>query len=184
MKCECSLPWHPCKQGNSTGPQPSSSGCALPHQPFPLAHQLSSHPQNQRAPKKWKLTHRAITSWYQDLSHWQKKALTPIPAITFHQSPGIRSTKPGAGDTTFGTQAAVKHRKHLPNPSTLCWMAMQRVLQAQSNFLALTVELIFKKMAHITALGHSDHFLRSWNQSELLNSSSNPSQSRFSQFQF
>lgn len=138
-----------------------------------LTHKTKGHP------KKWKRTHRAIISWYQDLSHWQKKASDPNSCHHLSPArilPGIRSARPGPGDTTtFGTQAAAKNRKDLSNASTLCWMAKQRVLQSQSNFLALAVKLIFKKMACTTALGHSDHFLWSWNQSELLNSSSNPS---------
>lgn len=42
MKCDCSVPRHPWKHGKSTGSQPSSSGCALPHQAFPHSHWLTS----------------------------------------------------------------------------------------------------------------------------------------------
>lgn len=87
--------------------------------------------------------------------------MLPSP-FTSEDPARYQECKARTGDTTtFGTQAAAKHRKPLPNPSRLCWMAKQSVLQSQSNFLALAAKLIFKKMARTTALGHSVHFLRS-----------------------
>lgn len=148
--------WIPAQQQWLCSPTPGSPTAS----PAPLSSTPCTKPKHTQKMK----TNRAITSWYQDLSHWQGKASNPNSC--HHLSPArilaaIRSAKPGAGRHNNLWHTGSSRAQKAPfQPSRLCWMTKQRLLQSQRNFSTLAVKLIFKRMARTTALVHSDHFLR------------------------
>lgn len=142
--------------------------------------------QNQSSPRKWKITHLSNISRCQELPQLLmcsrrkpliQSACLPSPCTSevpkgyqkfqIHETGDI-TTSGIAGShqaqkapfTTLGETALNDQAEHAAVPNKL---------------LALPLKFIFKKMAHTTALGHSDHLLRFWKQSQLLSSSSNPS---------
>lgn len=142
--------------------------------------------QNQSSLRKWKIIHISNISWYQELPHllmYSKRkpliqsACLPPPCTSEDPKGYQKFQTPETGDlTTSGTAGSSQAQKAPFTPLRKTALNGQGEHAAVPNkLLALPLKFLFKKMACTTAPGHSDHFLRSWKQSQLLSSASNPS---------
>lgn len=153
MECGCSLPWHPWQPGRSSPTPGTATSRTEPECAQKMRTDTPSH-----HPLLSGLSHGLVCS--------RRKLLMPsscLPSPFSSRDPrGHQECEPGSLETQQPlAHSSSQAQKLLFHPGRPCWMAKHSTLQSQMNFSALAAKLIFKKMARTTALGHTDHFLRS-----------------------